>query len=527
MDAVPRQKLLALALASRRLWDAGRWGDSIPCLLEIVRLDPDSPHAHHDLGIAYLRCGRLTEAAACLQRAVDLYPTAGRLPHLDLADALARLARALDREGREQAAAAAYRSASRAAAAPAERQHWLANALLLEGGPDDAEQELRRLLAAAPGHVWSRHLLGHLLSLRGQFDLAAEQLTRAIDLDPERPFAFEELVSVQRMTGSDRTLIERMRALAERPGLQGSLQIALHFGLGKAFDDLGDPASAIRHFDAANRLMAATLRPDHAALAAHFDGLIARFSAAALERMARMLDQPADPSDETAVFIVGMPRSGSTLVEQVLSSHPAVGAGGELGFWSNCMAGWPTARQRGAEAAFVAQAAERYRALLGRLAPGAVRVTDKAPGNYALLWLIWLALPGARIIHCRRHPVDTCLSIYFSHFRRRHDFAYDRRDLVFAYRQYQRLMDHWRQVLPTERFTEVEYENLVADREAETRRLVAFCGLEWDDACLTPERNPRLVNTASRWQVRQPVYATSVARWRRYEPWLGELRELL
>ena len=141
--------------------------------------------------------------------------------------------------------------------------------------------------------------------------------------------------------------------------------------------------------------------------------------------------------------------------------------------------------------------------------------------------MLRLALPDARVIHCRRSPVDTCLSIFFANFSARQDYACDRGDLVFFYRQYERLMDHWRRVLPADRFTEVEYERLIADREAETRRLIAFCGLDWDDACLAPERNGRVVKTASLWQARQPVYETSVERWRRYEPWLGELRELL
>ena len=154
-------------------------------------------------------------------------------------------------------------------------------------------------------------------------------------------------------------------------------------------------------------------------------------------------------------------------------------------------------------------------------------MTDKAPGNFDRLGLLMLALPQARVIHCRRHPVATCLSMYFELFDATWDFAYDRSDLAFAYRQYERLMEHWRRVLPPSRFTEVRYETLVADREAETRRLIEFCGLDWDDACLSPERNERLVTTASLWQARQPVYTSSVDRWRRYEPVARRARTLL
>lgn len=161
------------------------------------------------------------------------------------------------------------------------------------------------------------------------------------------------------------------------------------------------------------------------------------------------------------------------------------------------------------------------------IGPNALRVTDKLPDNFQRIWLIRLAFPEARIIHCRRNPIDTCLSIFFTNFGGRHDYAYDRSDLVFYYRQYQRLMAHWRQVLSPDRFLEIDYECLIMDPDTTARQLIAFCGLPWDNACLSPEKNERTVKTASAWQVRQRVYATSVDRWRRYEPWLGELRELL
>lgn len=149
------------------------------------------------------------------------------------------------------------------------------------------------------------------------------------------------------------------------------------------------------------------------------------------------------------------------------------------------------------------------------------------PQNFLWLGLIHLVFPNARFIHCRRNPIDTCLSNYFTHFLRRMDFANDRGDLVWEYRQYERLMAHWRSVLPIDRFLDVDYKSLVSEKESGTRRLIAFCGLDWDEACLRPEDNQRIVRTASVWQARQPVYRSSVERWRNYEPWLGELRELL
>jgi hypothetical protein len=284
--------------------------------------------------------------------------------------------------------------------------------------------------------------------------------------------------------------------------------------------------------------VAGSKRLNRVGLVEHYDSLIADFSAEALARAERPATT-APPGGDLPVLIVGMPRSGTTLTEQVLSSHPSVGAGGELRFWGRKVSEWrfPPSddtfgraerlplRLGSVEADELSRAAEEYRAALRAIGPQALRVTDKEPLNFEHLGLIWKAIPHARVIHCRRRPIDICLSIYFNFFNGK--MAWDRADLVFQYRQYERLMAHWRNVLPTDFFTEVEYETLVADREAETRRLVDFCGLEWNDACLAPERNPRRIKTASLWQARQPVYRTSLERWRRYEPWLGELRELL
>ncbi|MGA7196339.1 sulfotransferase family protein, partial [Roseiarcus sp.] len=230
--------------------------------------------------------------------------------------------------------------------------------------------------------------------------------------------------------------------------------------------------------------------------------------------------------DPTPVLIVGLPRSGTTLTEQILSSHPEIAAGGEREPWGARFAArgdiWgPTSTPEATR-----RLADDYLAALRRFGPDAKRVTDKTLGNFMLLGVIHRVFPEATLIHCRRHPIDTALSIFTTNFEMNYDFASDRSDLVFFTRQYQRLMAHWREVLPPDRFVEVEYEALVADLEPQARRLIAACGVEWNDASLEPHRNTREITTASIWQARQPIYRTSVERWRRYEPWLGELREL-
>ena len=218
-----------------------------------------------------------------------------------------------------------------------------------------------------------------------------------------------------------------------------------------------------------------------------------------------------------------MPRSGTTLTEQILASHPKVAAGGEIDFWL---------QRSGKPGLAEPDAVRDYLGLLTRLSFGAARVTDKMPFNFLFLDIVQRLLPNARIVHCRRNPVDTALSIYFARFTaatgfaRINDFAYARKDIVRAYRDYLRLMEHWRGVLSSDRFIEIDYEGLVADPEAVARRLVAFCGLEWDKACLDFHRANRPIATASAWQARQPIYRSSVERWRNYEPWLGDFAGL-
>jgi hypothetical protein len=278
----------------------------------------------------------------------------------------------------------------------------------------------------------------------------------------------------------------------------------------------------MRHFDAANRIRSAAAGLDRATLAAQTGRVIATTPPGYLDRRPDL-----GVADETPILIVGMPRSGTTLVEQILSSHPDVAPGGELSFWHD--RNGAGARVFGADARpeAVRRLADDYLAVLHAVSPTAARVTDKMPFNFGLLGMIRQVFPRATIVHCRRHPIDTCLSIFATDFEATIDFAGDRGSLVFFYRQYQRLMAHWREVLPPDRFIEVDYEALVADPAPLTRRLVANCGLQWNDACLAPHRNQRRITTASVWQARQPIYRTSVERWKRYEPWLGELRQLL
>jgi hypothetical protein len=204
-------------------------------------------------------------------------------------------------------------------------------------------------------------------------------------------------------------------------------------------------------------------------------------------------------------------------------------AGGELNFWNERGIAWHRAGGSGTDIkpSFLAQAATDYLQVLRAISPRSARVTDKMPFNFLWAGLIHMAFPRAVFIHCRRAAVDTALSIHQTFFHPGLAFPTGGDELVAYFRGYQRLVDHWRRVLPADRFIEVDYEDLTRAPEPVIRRMIAACGLAWQDACLHPERNPRAVDTPSKWQVRQPISLRSVARWRRYEPWLGPLRELV
>ncbi|MGD1077197.1 MAG: sulfotransferase [Candidatus Sulfotelmatobacter sp.] len=547
--------LLALAI---KLLRAGRPADATAPLRNAARLQPSNPLIQHDLGLACLEVGRVPDAIAALQRAVASDPRYG--------DAYFRLGIALEKLGNIGGAIVAYDRATkllpslteawfragalvytlghrneaiacfRRAAATAGKTSYgrlaKARALLIEDRNQEAEQVLREALVADPGNAMAYELLGTLLSEIGRFDEARACFERAIAIAPLLAGSYYDLVRCRPVTGADDGLLQGMQAALATPGLEPGQRLRLHLAIGKAAEDLGEYGMAMQHFDAADAVRRSCASFDSAAFSIEIDRLIARCTPEWIAR-ARELGS----SDATPVLIVGMPRSGTTLVEQIVSMHPEVGAGGELHFWNQRGAEWHSSGMAGNEKPFVptenlvseflAKAAADYLGVLRAIAPTAARVTDKMPFNFLWAGLIHVAFPRAIIIHCRRAAVDTALSIHQTHFHPSLAFPTGGAELVAYFRSYQRLIDHWRSVLPADRFLEVDYEDLTRAPEPVIRRIIAACGLAWHDACLRPECNLRAVKTPSKWQTRQPIYRTSVARWRRYEPWLGPLRALV
>ena len=541
-----------LALATRFL-SAGRPAEAIAPLRDASLLQPSNAVILHDLGLACLEVGRVPDAIAALQQAVAGNPS--------YADAHFRLGIALEKLGNIDGALSAHDRATkllpslaeawfrsgalayilghreqaigcfRRAAMTGDRNSFgrlgKARALLIEERNQEAEQALRETLVADPKNAMAHDLLGNLLSDFGRFDEARAYFERAIALAPLLAGSYYDLVRCRPVTSDDDGLLQGMQAALATPGLEVGERLRLHLAIGKAAEDLGDYGLAMQHFDAADAVRRGFGSFDSAAFSLEIDRLIARCTPELIARAGEL-----GSSDATPVLILGMPRSGTTLVEQIVSMHPEVGAGGELHFWNQRGAEWRHSLVAGNErpfvvSEFVAKAASDYLGLLRTFAPTEARVTDKMPFNFLWAGLIHVAFPRAIIIHCRRAAIDTALSIHQTHFRPGLTFPTGGAELVAYFRDYQRLIDHWRSVLPADRFIEIDYEDLTRAPEPSIRRIIGACGLTWHDACLCPESNPRAVNTPSKWQARQPIYRSSVARWRRYEPWLGPLRALV
>jgi tetratricopeptide (TPR) repeat protein len=553
----PQQVVPLLELAIKLL-RAGRPGDAIAPLRDAALLQPSNAMIQHDLGLACLEVGRLPDAVAVLQRAVASDP--------GYCDAYFRLGIALEKLGDMGGAIVAYDRATKLL--PSLTEAWFragalvyilgrhdeavgcfrraaatggktsfgrlgkARALLIEDRNQEAEQVLRETLVAEPRSALAYDLLGNLLSEFGRFDEARACFERAIAIAPLLAGCYYDLVRCRPVTGGDDGLLQRMQAALTTPRLEAGQRLRLHLAIGKAAEDLGDYALAMQHFDAADAVRRGSSPFDSAAFSIEIDRLIARCKPELIARAPEL-----GSCDATPVLIIGMPRSGTTLVEQIVSMHPEVGAGGELQFWNERGAAWhqsgavgnekPVVAREFVAKEFLAKAAADYLRVLRAIAPRAARVTEKMPFNFLWAGLIHLAFPRAIIIHCRRAAVDTAVSIHQTHFHPSLAFPTGGPELVAYFRDYQRLIDHWRRVLPADRFIEIDYEDLTRSPEPVIRRIIAACGLPWHEACLRPESNPRAVKTPSKWQTRQPIYRTSVARWRRYEPWLGPLRALV
>jgi len=529
------------------------YASSRDCCRQAVTLQPDYVDAHYNLAQAYMQLGRYDEAVEAYRRVVQLQPQ-----HAHACNALGL---ALDRTGRHKDAFNWYQTALRQNPASIDALLNLASSHNSLGDFDAGTAYVRRALSIDPGHFQARIALGSALVELGDLEAAMACFTQANEIQPGHTDVTLGMATIEEKRGNTgralaliQPLLETEResrvvsvfiriarhsdrcqeaiamaeqVLAEQGDCTSSELTSLHFQLGKLYDRTGDYGRAFGHFQAANKT---------APQSRYADDFIADMDYQQQNCTAeffRTATRSGNASD-APIFIVGMPRSGTTLTEQILASHPAVYAGGErkdIGGIADRLrklaGGQPFPDSvRNVDARLLGRLAREYLDKVATEAGGMRRITDKMPHNFEHLGLIALLFPQARIIHCKRNPLDTCLSIYTFQFNRIHTYASDLRELGRHYRKYQQLMAHWLQVLPLS-VHEASYEAMVADQEAQTRQLLAFCGLPWDETCLEFYKNRRIVNTISYSQVRKPIYSGSVERWRHYAAYLKPLQQAL
>ncbi|MFP3249364.1 MAG: sulfotransferase [Paraburkholderia sp.] len=567
------------------LQEAGKFAESLACLERVIALKPDWAEAHNNLANTSRRLGRMDraeqhyrqalalnpvyaeahsnlafllstqgcydEAAAAAQRAIELSPRlvdaylnlaevevsrhrhAAALHALDMLAAFApqhpaalvARAKALKLIERLDEALGFARQAVAIAPKSAEAHNTLAVVLQVLGQTDEALAQFEQA-AQLPGAVAEEAMVGRatLLMEAGRKDEAMAAFEQALEAFPGSVTALAGRADAHTFSAGDPDIAALEACLAEGERRSLSDRITAHFALGKAYLDIKDAQQAFQHFNAGNRQKRASLGYDSVATGQWMERVAETFTP---ELYARL--QGAGAPSELPVFIVGMPRSGTTLIEQIVSSHPQVTGAGELSALRLVVEGSGVFPERlealaeGEAADLLRQLGQAYLARVAPLAQGRVRLVDKMPGNFLYAGMIPLIMPGARIIHTRRDAVDTCLSCYTKLFGGEQSFAYDQAELGAFYRRYERLMAHWREILPSERFIEVDYESVVDNLEDEARRLTGFLGLPWDDACLNFHDNRRVVRTASVNQVRQPIYKTSKGRWQAYADYLGPL----
>ena len=528
------------------LLDLAQPAPAAACYRRALELQPGFAEAHNNLGNAQRRLGQLEEALASYRLALAINPgfsgawsnasdvlrELGRLEEaeqssrraLELAPALAGAHNSLGNTlldlGRLEDAAESYRRALEYSPGFAEVHGNLGIVLRLQHRTVDAAQSCRRALELNPASAPTLTLLAELQADDGRFAEAEDLFRRASAVAPDSAEAWAGIVHLRKMTRADSAWLDQAEHIAGL-GLPPRKEVFLRYAIGKYCDDVGDFDLAFANFRRANQLMRSFGAPyDRDQQSQAVDRIIG-----ALDIGPRAAPQP---EARRPIFIVGMPRSGTSLAEQILASHPSVVGAGELGFWGSAEALYAAAQAGAANAeVLVGRLAEDYLRLLRDVSPDALHVVDKMPANFLRLGLIHAALPSARIIHMQRDPIDTCLSIYFQHFKAAHAYANDLDDLAHYYGQYLRLMSHWRAALPDGVLLEIPYEALVREPEVWSRKMLEFVDLPWDPRCIEFHLTARTVITASKWQVRQKISQSSVERWRNYEKFVAPLRQLV
>jgi tetratricopeptide (TPR) repeat protein len=511
----PLNNLGALLLEEDRIPEA------IAALEKALHLNPNYAEAICNMGGIHLAQEEHGDALTKFKRALDLRPV-----YLEAQMGLAKTLQAMDRL--EEAEMATRRALQIDENSP--KAHALMGGIHTESSRvEQAEASFDRALQIDPQCDAALLGLGYLCVENGALERAEELFQRALMLKPDNAAARIQLIQAKKVTAGDENFAALLKLQGDSGSHSDNRKMSLHFALGKCYDDIKEYEKAFPHYLAGCKLKRAKLNYDRNATAHQFGELMNIFG----KETIAPLRGAGDPS-ELPIFVLGMPRSGTTLTEQILASHPDVYGAGELPDLLRIAhrktdpgtTFFPDNLRYLDHATLTAWGNEYVTGLKAR-APESKRITDKMPANFFAVPLIHLMLPNAKIIHVNRNPVDTCVSCFTRLFSRKQEHTYDLAELGRYYVDYAQLMEQWRRELPAGAFLDIQYEDIVADQEGQARRLLDYCGLEWDAACLDFHKTKRQIRTASVTQVRQPIYTTSVERWRKYEKFLGPLLDEL
>ena len=489
------------------------YADAAALYEKAIELNPAHSEAMNNLGASLIELNRQEEAEQCFRQAIAVNP--------NFADPYCNLGVLLRSKSDLTGAEAALRRALKLKPNFIEARINLGLTLALFGRLRDAKSYLAKALKKAPRNIEALYGMGQLAVFEGRFDEAEAVFKHVIEIDPKMPGAWAAIVGLRKMTAADGEWLKNAAVVANS-GLHPLAEANVRFAIGKYCDDVGDFDQAFENYKRGNEL-AKSGAPDYERQERTrlVDDMIRVYSRDAISKIQGSGSDSAKP-----VFIVGMPRSGTSLAEQILASTPGAHGAGELMFWESLVAGDKGIRQHILSEPQRSRAAEAYLSTIESRSVQSLRIIDKAVANSEFLGIIYSVFPKGRVIYMRRDPIDTCLSCYFQQFLGGLSYTFDLSDLAHYYREHRRLMEHWREVLPPSFILEVPYEGLVAEQEAWSRKMLEFIGLAWDDRCIEFYKNTRPVATASAWQVRQRIYKSSVARWRNYEKFIGPLKSL-
>jgi tetratricopeptide (TPR) repeat protein len=491
----------------------GAFAEAIDSYGELLAIEPRHAAALNNLGAALCRLGRYREAEGYFRQAIKIEP--------NYVDPYSNLGNALSLKGAYHEAESYLRRAlklnPRFVGARTNLGLTLANLSRLR----DAKAHFDKALKFEPRNADALFGLAFVAKAEGRLDEARDLADRVLRVNPKMTAALATLISLRKMLPSDSDLLERAEAMAAS-GVPAPDESELRFAIGKYRDDVRDFDKAFQNYRRANDLLKPFAEPyDPAARKSFVDTMTRVYTQDAVARAASGASDSVKP-----VFVVGMPRSGTSLVEQIIASHPSARGAGEMEFWSRAVHEHRDAVMSGTLGESTRRKlAEAYLSELEAKSGGGSRIVDKLPRNSDYLGIIHSVFPHARIINMRRDPIDTCLSCYFQKFVPL-SFTLELADLADYYRQHERLMAHWHAVLPHSTILDVPYEELVSDQEGWSRKILDFVGLDWNEQVLEFHKTNRPVVTASFWQVRQKIYPSSVQRWRNYEKYIGPLADL-